>query len=90
MAQEQPWEKFDETNPRTTPPAFDFKHWLSQHTFWEDAESLKQFYINEEGNFAISDWEGYCDGEGKTLEEACLNFCENNKCYPNVCDYVKK
>ena len=59
---------------------FDFKKWLSKHSFWADPESMMfRTTIGSYGKsgeivIVISDYNGNCTAEGRTLQEACENY----------------
>jgi hypothetical protein len=59
---------------------FNFEKWLIKHTYFEEVEQTVLFStINEKGGIAITDFDNTFSGEGKTLEEACENYCKNGK-----------
>lgn len=71
---------------------FNFEKWLLEHSNWEDMDSTILISpAGPDGGFGLSDYEAYIVVDGKTLEEACTNFCQeetrrwpDHKCSFNV------
>jgi hypothetical protein len=55
---------------------FNFEQWLKEHSYWEDPDAVLQFHSTENGGVYITDFECMIEVEGKTLEEACMKFSE--------------
>lgn len=54
---------------------FIFEEWLKKNSYWEDPDAMLMIQpLDENGGVSISDNEYTITGEGRTLEEACLNF----------------
>lgn len=59
---------------------FDFEKWLLQHSNYEDHEAGIIFWPKDEnGGFSLADNEWYIVVDGKTLEEACNNWCSEHR-----------